>query len=116
MFRFGSDRKRWTVKNCHFENNASDYIFDVGFSKMNIENVSFEDNNCKLLIKYSGGSHDAGGFLNLNEVSFKENSENIIECGGNLEINNCKFQKHHKINNESVLDIYKSEKEFISKL
>lgn len=116
LLKIGSDRKHWTVKNCHFKNNASDYMLDASFNKINLENVSFEDNDCKLLIKYSGDSHDNGGLLNLKDVSFKENSENIIECEGNLEINNCRFQKHHKINNESVFDIYKSEEEFIKRL
>ena len=116
LFRIGNDRKHWTIKNCRIENNASDYILDSSFNEITFENVSFEDNDCELLIKYTESNYEKEGSLTLKDVSFKEKSENIIECEGNLEINNCKFQKHHKINNESVFDIYKSEKKFINRL
>lgn len=117
LFNIKNDRKHWTVENCHFENNAANYIFQCNSADITFENASFEGNDFESIVIFTTSTYDnENGKLKLKNVSFKEKSEDIISCEENLEIDNCRFQKHHRINNESVFDIYQSEKKFIDRL
>lgn len=114
QFEISGDGKHWTLNNCHFENNSSNYIFFHKSCDITLENVSFEGNDFELILKTS--TNNDKGILKLNRVSFKEKCEDIISCSCNLEIDECKFQKHHRINEESVFDMYESEKKFLNKI
>ena len=114
MFKVKNSYKHWTVKNCRFINNASNYIFHSNFSDISFENVCFKDNDFEILL-YSSTPYDKNNIVKLNNVTFNEKLEDIILCDGNLEINQCRFKKHHKINNERAFDIYESENNFKSK-
>lgn len=114
LFRIAVKTKNWNVKNCFFENNASNYLFDCSSIHLSLDNVTFEGNNFNFLLRDTSNSNDAE--FKLDNVTFNEKSENIISCCCDLQINDCKFLKHQKINGESVLDIYDSERKFIDKL
>ena len=89
-------------------------MFDCYSIHLSLDNVTFEGNNFNFLLRDTSNSNDAE--FKLDNVTFNEKSENIISCNCDLQINDCKFLKHQKINGESVLDIYDSERKFIDKL
>ena len=115
LFNIGSGRKYWKVKKCFFENNASNYLFNCYSINLSLDNVIFEGNDFKVLLRDTSRSNDDAE-LKLDNVTFNEKLSDIISCCCDLDIHYCKFQKHQKINGESVLDIYESERKFIEKM
>ena len=83
-------------------------VFDTG----HIINCNFENKNDM------GQDYDILCYKNLTLIntSFNGRNENIILCDGELNIKDCKFKKHHKINDESVFEVSKKESEFLKKL
>ena len=115
LFNIGPGRKYWKVKKCFFENNASNYLFNCYSINLSLDNVIFEGNDFKVLLRDTSRSNDDAE-LKLDNVTFNEKLSDIISCCCDLDIHYCKFQKHQKINGESVLDIYESERKFIEKM
>lgn len=115
LFNIGPGRKYWKVKKCFFENNASNYLFNCSSINLSLDNVIFEGNDFKVLLRDPSRSNDDAE-LKLDNVTFNEKLSDIISCCCDLDIHYCKFQKHQKINGESVLDIYESERKFIEKM
>lgn len=115
LFNIGPGRKYWKVKKCFFENNASNYLFNCSSINLSLDNVIFEGNDFKVLLRDTSRSNDDAE-LKLDNVTFNEKLSDIISCCCDLDIHYCKFQKHQKINGESVLDIYESERKFIEKM
>ena len=116
LFGIAVKTKNWNVKNCFFENNTSNYLFDCSSIDLSLNDVTFEGNNFNFLLRDTSNPNYDDVELKLDNVTFNEKSENIISCNCDLQINDCKFLKHQKINGESVFDIYDSERKFIEKM
>ena len=99
------------LKNCAFKNNEATYrfIYSSGPEDFNIIDCAFDENISK---QYSQISKK-GGCLKLKNCSFKGKESRIIFCSGELSLTECKFKKHHKINNINAFEISKKESEFL---
>ena len=105
------DKTTCHIVNCNFKNNTySKYMFNWNSQEtLYLKNCIFEHNQASIF-KINRG------LLKLENVEFRRTRKNVISCEGDLEITNCKFQKHHMINEEKVYDIYKSERKFLKEI
>ena len=98
------------IKNSTFKNNISPiYSNWLSDSILNIKNTTFEGNIGRIINLKSGS-------LYLMNCIFKDDMSDIIMYRDKLNVENCRFRKHHRINGESVFWVSKKESEFMAEL
>ena len=98
------------IKNSTFKNNTSPiYSNWSSDTTLNIQNTTFED-NIGIIVNLRFGN------LYLMNCTFNDDASDIIICRDKMNVENCRFRKHHLINGESVFEVSKKESEFMVEL